>query len=106
MKLTKTLIPALFTAMIIGSTPLVHAEDESVQKHGEQMQQRMDKMKKELNLTDDQVKKMQVLHDKRKEEREAMKKEMDEILTPEQQEKAKKMRDERKAKRKNNPSDS
>ena len=103
MKTIKTLIPSLFAALMISTATLAYTGDDMQQKHETRMQERLEEMKKELNLTDEQAAQMKTLQkshmEKRKAEREAMQKEMDAILTPEQQEKAKKMREERKEKR-------
>jgi Spy/CpxP family protein refolding chaperone len=103
MKTAKTLIPGLFAAFIINTAILAYAGDDMQQKHEARTQERLQEMKNELNLTDDQATKIKALQEshmaKRKAEREAMQKEMDAILTPEQQEKARKMREERKEKR-------
>jgi Spy/CpxP family protein refolding chaperone len=109
MKIAKTLIPSLLAALFINAATLAYAGDDKQQKHEARMQERLEEMKKELNLSDDQaaqIKTLQQSHmEKRKAERDAMQKEMDAILTPEQQEKAKKMREERKEKRRSRHAD-
>lgn len=102
MKLTRTrpvIFAALFTSLLAGAAATSHADDDMSKKHEQHMQQRLEEMTKELNLSETQVQQMKALHEKRKAEREAMRKAMDEILTPEQREKAQKLREERKAKR-------
>ncbi|WP_338812289.1 hypothetical protein V9L05_12865 [Bernardetia sp. Wsw4-3y2] len=99
-------IAILSLALFFAFSVSAFAQKEGEGRHGRHHnhEQRLEKMKEELGLSDAQVEQIKALHEKKKEEAKARSKtnraefkaEMDKILTPEQRKKADALRAERK----------
>lgn len=118
MKITQKLAIAAFALFFAFSSSAFAQEEGHGHKKGHNHEQKLEKMKAELGLSDTQVEQIKVLHEKKKEEtkdlrkqakegneesraklkanREELKAEVDKILTPEQRKKAEILHAERK----------